>query len=239
MIVPLLLIAGAGFGGLIAWGRKRKKKAKMLGKVPPEPITPGSFVAFRRGPYLIFVEKADSPPDIEPPFTWGVASWDLVKEAAGKTEAEKILNAAKADASVAIIAHGAQTYAEAIELSQEWTQGLLGNAPAEPASGEFVVFGRGKGALTIFVGKVPAGNLPTSGKFQWAVLSSAAIAETLSAEDVMKDGPVVAGGVADTYKDAVKAAEEKIAGMQAIWVHLPPLGLPGPIVFKKKKSRWS
>lgn len=236
MIVPLLLIAGAGFGGLIAWGRKRKKKANMLGKVPAEPKLPGGFVTFQRGPYLVFVEKADSPPDVEPPFTWGVVPMDDVRKAAGATEAEKAIAAAKGGGL--LIAHGAQTYAEAIELAQEWTQGLLGNAPAEPTSGEFVVFGRGKGALTIFVGKVPAGNLPTSGKFQWAVLSSAAIAETLSAEDVMKDGPVVAGGVADTYKDAVKAAEEKIAGMQAIWVHLPPFGLPGPIVFKKKRRDW-
>jgi hypothetical protein len=228
VIVPLLFVFGAG--GLGLWVRARAKKKKMLGKVPAEPKMPGGYVAWKRGSHYVFVEKADSPPEVEPPFTWGVVPAEAIDATATTLKVT--------DQGAILVAAGAPDYATAVHMAQRWMQGLLGNAPPAPAPGAGVAYGRAKGLITVVVGQAvappPPGATPQTWKpaptvpptFVWAIFASSFLRDNLTVEPNELDPNVLLGsGQASSYQEAVKAADEKASGISfALWGHKPPYG---------------
>lgn len=243
MIVPVVLLLGAGGLGLYLRGRAKKKN--MLGKVPPEPAA-GSLVFFKRGSYYIVIRASTAQrggpgqdPVGYPPFVWAVFMNDAIAKAPGSTELERVTAAAKD--VLPLIAVAALDYADAVERAQRWVQGILGNVPAAPKPADYVVYGRGKGLLTVLIGQVP--KLPDDPNvtpqppfppldppvFVWVLVRSSLLSEHLGAEVgslLEGDEKVVLGfGQAGIYKDAVKLADDMAKGITfALWGHKPPYG---------------
>jgi hypothetical protein len=244
VILPFVIILG-GAGGLGLYLRGQAKKKKMLSKVPPEPDA-GAVVFFKRGPYYVVVRKSTTQrggpgqdPVGYPPLVWAVFLNDAIAKAPGATELERVTAAAK-DVPP-LVAIGALTYDDAVLRSQVWVQGLIGNTPAAPKPAEYVAFGRAKGLLTLVIGqvpKLPPGDSPPTPPFApqdppifvWVVGASSmlrdAVASGGNVGDVLEGDEANFGfGMASTYKDAVKAADDKAKSLSfALWGHKPPYG---------------